>query len=481
MLKKIQNNLKFNLLHYQKRFCMNATESINSKLENDINNAYNFHLKKTSRIISIPELIIPHGSKKKYQNNKYMQDMWIKQNYSPLQKLTAFHRNPKTNLIFPFGTYAEITKLDVDEYVLSPLDSDTRVQLKNLEQCGFDGESYDIEEVIDFPSKYKYIDNSISKNIIQEINNVLSLFYEFSSKPFIMDQNISKELNNIFNNIQELMMRNDTKPYHGKENSTIHSPTLNKMIFSHFDNFLNMFYNLKHFYPLIDISTILECQDPCLRAKLLIDFIYDIADSLLKDIHMHNEYRKDTTSKQEKLFLRFAQKKVDKLIGSESQEEFTKKLEQLDLNPSTKKAIEAEIQSAFSNVNSDGFDMDDRKKTGIIEDIFSFPWNTREKVEFDLEHSRTVFEENLFGLDKLKQRIYEYIAKLKRTHKTNKGFVILVHGPPGTGKTSIANLIGQSLKRKTKLINLSGESDVVQLKGIKRTYVDSGPSNNSIN
>ena len=476
MLKLIHKNFNLNLLHYQKRYCINTAETINSQLENNINKDYNFHIKKTSRIIGIPELIIPHGSKKKYQTNKYLQEMWIMQNHLPLQKLAAFHRNPKTNQVFPFGTYAEITKIDLEDFVLSPVDTDTRVILKNVEECRFDGESYDVEELIDYPSKYKYLDNMISKNIIQELNNVLSLFYEFSSKPFMMDQNISKELNNIFNNIQELMMRNDIQPYHSKENSSIHPPTLNKMLFSHFDNFLNMFYNLKHFYPLQDVSSLLQCQDPCLRAKLLIDFIYDIADSLLKDIHMHNEYRKDTTSKQEKMFLRFAQKKIDKLIGSESQEEFTKKLEHLELKQSTKRAIEAEIQSAFSNLNSDGFDFDDRKKTGIIEDIFSFPWNTREKVEFDLEHSKKVFEDNLFGLDKLKQRIYEYIAKLKRTHKTNKGFVILVHGPPGTGKTSIANLIGRSLKRKTKLINLSGESDVVQLKGIKRTYVDSGPS-----
>lgn len=478
MLRKIlQNKFKNNFFSLQKRFCLNTTDSIHESIDSELNKEYNFHIKKTSRIISIPELLIPHGSIKKYQNNKYIHDMWIKQNSGSPTKLAAFHRNPKNNQIFPYGTYAEITKLEIDEFVLSPSDTDTRVLLKNIDNCQFDGETYDVEELVDLPSKYKYTDNSISRNIIQEINNVLSLFYEFSSKPYLMDQNISKELNNIFNNIQELMMRNEMKPFPSKDNTNFNSPTVNKIVFSHFDNFLNMFNNLKHFYPLSDVTTVLQCQDPCLRAKLLIDFIYDIADSLLKDIQMHNEYRKDTTAKQEKLFLRFAQKKIDKLIGSESQEEFTKKLEQLDLKPTTKRAIEAEIQSAFANTSNDGFEMDERKKTGIIEDIFSFPWNVREKVEFDIQHAKDVFEENLFGLEKLKERIYEYIAKLKRTHKSNKGFVILVHGPPGTGKTSIANLIGKSLKRKTKLINFSGESDVVQLKGIKRTYVDSGPSN----
>ena len=65
MLKLIHKNFNLNLLHYQKRYCINTAETINSQLENNINKDYNFHIKKTSRIIGIPELLIPHGSKKK--------------------------------------------------------------------------------------------------------------------------------------------------------------------------------------------------------------------------------------------------------------------------------------------------------------------------------------------------------------------------------------------------------------------------------
>lgn len=79
-----------------------------------------------------------------------------------------------------------------------------------------------------------------------------------------------------------------------------------------------------------------------------------------------------------------------------------------------------------------------------------------------------------YGQSEVKERILEFIAKNKRVN-SKKGMVLLLTGPPGVGKTSIAKSIGECLKRPTGMISMAGQNDPVHIKGSKRTYVDSQP------
>ena len=114
-----------------------------------------------------------------------------------------------------------------------------------------------------------------------------------------------------------------------------------------------------------------------------------------------------------------------------------------------------------------------------LDEVFSIPWDKRSDEFWDLQHSKEILENELYGLEKVKERIVELIAvnKLRRSQDSykKKGFVLCLYGPPGTGKTSIAKAISKSLKRESRFISFAGVSDSHFMKGHRRTYVDSQP------
>ena len=118
--------------------------------------------------------------------------------------------------------------------------------------------------------------------------------------------------------------------------------------------------------------------------------------------------------------------------------------------------------------------MEAARKVTFLNNIFRLPWDQRQDPFWDVHFSQQVLEKSLFGMVETKERILEFIAKNKRVN-SQKGMVLLLTGPPGVGKTSIAKSIGDCLKRPTTVISMGGQNDPIHIKGSKRTYVDSQP------
>lgn len=110
-----------------------------------------------------------------------------------------------------------------------------------------------------------------------------------------------------------------------------------------------------------------------------------------------------------------------------------------------------------------------------LEWIVELPWQTASKDNLDIAHVRQVLDDDHYGLEKVKERIVEYVAVRKLAGSQMQGAIINLYGPPGVGKTSIATSIGHALGREVVRISLGGVRDESEIRGHRRTYIGAIP------
>ena len=102
--------------------------------------------------------------------------------------------------------------------------------------------------------------------------------------------------------------------------------------------------------------------------------------------------------------------------------------------------------------------------------MLSLPWKREPAAEIDLDEARRILNSRHYGLDKVKERIIQHLAVM-RLKKDGKGSILLLVGPPGTGKTSLGRSIAEALGRKYVRLSLGGIRDEAEIRGHRRTYV----------
>ena len=106
--------------------------------------------------------------------------------------------------------------------------------------------------------------------------------------------------------------------------------------------------------------------------------------------------------------------------------------------------------------------------------ILSIPWNSKSEISKNIKKAKTILEEDHYGLDKVKDRILEYLAVQKRTEKL-KGPILCLVGPPGVGKTSLGKSIASATGRNFVRMSLGGIRDEAEIRGHRKTYIGSMP------
>ncbi|OWU60639.1 endopeptidase La, partial [Staphylococcus aureus] len=102
--------------------------------------------------------------------------------------------------------------------------------------------------------------------------------------------------------------------------------------------------------------------------------------------------------------------------------------------------------------------------------LLSIPWGKKSKIKQDLNFAEEVLDDEHFGLDKVKERIVEYLAVQARSTKI-KGPILCLVGPPGVGKTSLARSIAKATGREYVRMSLGGVRDEAEIRGHRRTYI----------
>ena len=156
--------------------------------------------------------------------------------------------------------------------------------------------------------------------------------------------------------------------------------------------------------------------------------------------------------------------------GTDAQE-YEKQLKDLQASDEIKARIHKEIER-FQGIS--GNSSESTVSRGYIETLLELPWDKESEDNRDLAHAKQILDEDHYGLDKVKERILEFLAVRNLTGKGESPIICLV-GPPGTGKTSIARSIAKALDKKYVRISLGGVRDEAEIRGHRRTYVGAMP------
>ena len=209
------------------------------------------------------------------------------------------------------------------------------------------------------------------------------------------------------------------------------------------------------------------------RIEKLIGFINEQIEvvKIEKSIGKKVKSRLDKSNKE--YFLREQMKVIQEELGEDEEknelDEYAEKIKKCKMPKAIREKAEYELKKLKSAYSSDANNI-----RTYLDWVVALPWNKSTKDSFDLKKAEEVLDSEHYGLEEVKERILEYLA-VKQYTKSLKGPILCLVGPPGVGKSSIAQSVAKALNRKFARISLGGMKDEAEIRGHRRTYIGAIP------
>ncbi|MGH9458473.1 MAG: endopeptidase La [Thermoanaerobaculia bacterium] len=226
-----------------------------------------------------------------------------------------------------------------------------------------------------------------------------------------------------------------------------------------------------------EAQNILETIDPIERLRKVNELVVREINLLTMQQEISTAAQGEMNKSQREYFLRQQLKAIQSELGEgedvqEEIENYRKKIEERSIPEEAKEEVEKQLKRLERS-------HPDSAETSIIRTYLDWmtglPWGVMSQDNHDLERARTILDEDHYDLEKIKERILEYLAVRKLKGTKMKGPILCFVGPPGVGKTSLGRSIARALDRKFVRISLGGVRDEAEIRGHRRTYVGALP------
>ena len=218
--------------------------------------------------------------------------------------------------------------------------------------------------------------------------------------------------------------------------------------------------------------------DPAERLEKVLSYMRSEIEILEVERRIRNRVKKQMEKTQKEYYLNEQMRAIQKELGEKDEfkneiQELEEKIRQKKMSPEGRDKVEKELKKLkmMSPMSAEATVV-----RNYIDWLLSLPWYEYKEDKLDIQEAERVLEEDHYGLEKVKERILEYLAVQSLVGQL-KGPILCFVGPPGVGKTSLGQSIARAMKRKFVRQSLGGVHDEADIRGHRRTYVGALPGN----